>query len=104
MDPDRFKGTVRDAKGQAEDGFGRVTDTARQRARSFAGQATDTAERLIGSAADAARSVASDYDLDDYARAGQRLARRATQRQPLEALLVAGALGYFIGWLVHSHH
>ena len=76
-------------------------------AQGYKAQAADAASDLYGRAKDTARSASDALpdSVGDAASAGRRayeggaeqLARQVT-KQPFEALLLAGAIGYLVGW------
>ena len=91
MDENRVEGTVRNAGGKVQEGFGRAAGDARARAEGLANQAAGKAQDLYGQAADTARETAS--TLDGWL-------RHQIETQPYAtALFVLG-----IGWLLGRMH
>ena len=78
------KGTLDEAPDAAADLYGR----ARAKARDVADGLPESAGDALASGHQALRS------------SGDQVARRVT-KQPIEALMLAGAIGYLIGWAVN---
>jgi ElaB/YqjD/DUF883 family membrane-anchored ribosome-binding protein len=78
-------------KSIAQDVANRASETARQ--------ATDRAGEFIEGVAPQAREMASNL-YEQGSQAGEYV-RQYTAQQPLPALLIAGAIGYALGYLVH---
>lgn len=104
---DKMRETAKDA---AEKGYAEARgamDDARSKASQAAGQASGTADDLLGRARDSVQNLSDRLpnSASDAYRAGQqayaqgsdRVIRQVT-KQPVEALLLAGALGYLVGW------
>ena len=99
--------------GSAKNAANEMADSARSRAKQQSSEAEasiqETYGRAAGIAKDAAAS-ASELAGDAYDRGGQylRASNRALSRgvgdNTLTALAVAGAIGYFLAYLVHSRH
>ena len=64
-------------------------------------QAMDRAGEFVESVAPQAKQVASNL-YDQGAQSGEYVRQYAVQ-QPLTAMLVAGAIGYTLGYLIHRH-
>lgn len=93
---DRASGTVREAASSAADRAskmsGKVGDAASdvyQRVRDGASALGDKMPGSAGEAVDIGRRA--------YNRSNEQLGRQIG-RQPIEALLLAGAIGYLVGW------
>ena len=71
-----------------------------EQARTMANSATSTAQDLARRAREQT-SAATDTLYEQGAQAGQYLTRNVNE-YPLTALLVAGAIGYGLGYLIHS--
>ncbi len=80
---------------------------ARATAMDYADQASQTTQDLYGRAKERVRSAgaAMPDSASDAVAAGQRVMDRGTAqlsrhvaKQPLEALILAGAIGYLVGW------
>lgn len=81
------------AKGTAEDLANRASEAGRQ--------AMDRAGEFVESVAPQAKQVASNL-YDQGAQSGEYVRQYAAQ-QPLAAMLVAGVIGYALGYLIHRH-
>jgi uncharacterized protein YjbJ (UPF0337 family) len=118
MDNDRMKATVHELSDKIQDASGGVADHAKSQAKKLStgaegsireayGQATDAARRVSGGASTLAEE-ASAIAGDAYDRSGRYLqnANRAVGGQigdnTLTALLLAGAAGYLLSYIVHS--
>ncbi|TGD94228.1 CsbD family protein [Methylobacterium nonmethylotrophicum] len=113
MDSDRITGAGRELGGKAQQRIGEWTGDAGTQAQGFADQATGAARNAYGQAKDAVRGLADAApDYADQAREagrhyyerGNRAVARQVGDQHLAALLVAGAVGYLFGWLIHGRH
>jgi uncharacterized protein YjbJ (UPF0337 family) len=111
MDSDRIQGTVRNAVGQGESAVGNLTGNVQTQASGLADQAIGAAQNTYGRAKDAALDAldrAPDAWSDavgvgqDYAKRGAVAVRENMNDQPLASLLLAGAVGYLIGWAIHG--
>lgn len=126
MDRDRIEGAGREAVGKAQKVVGQLVDDHETEVRGAVEEVRGTAENLYGRAKDTVRSVASDAAdqasalRDQAGEIGQRYAERAQDigsryyregtravsqqvgDQHLAALLVAGAAGYLLAWLLHG--
>ena len=109
MEPNQAGKSFNEAKDQVE----ALGEATKANAASFAGQAADAARSAMGSAQDTfdaakqkVESLSGDLPgamaqaLDAGQRGGQEIARRVS-KQPLETVLLAGALGYLLAWLLH---
>jgi ElaB/YqjD/DUF883 family membrane-anchored ribosome-binding protein len=120
---DRAKPALDDAKGHAAETIGYVKDSVAaganalknqtadlsQQASDYAKSAMDTAKDHAADLADRAQMAAGQIrdglpTADDLRAVGERgrhhLARQVAS-QPLEALLLAGAVGYLAAWIIH---
>jgi hypothetical protein len=77
-----------------------VADTLTEQARSVASGAGSTASDIARRARDGA-AAAGDAVYQQGSQAGQYLAR-SMEEYPITALLVAGAIGYGLAYLIHS--
>lgn len=126
MDRDRIEGAGREAVGKAKKAVGQLVDDQETEASGALDEARGAAENLYGRAKDTVRSVAADAAdqaatlREQAGEIGQRYAERAqdlggryyregnravSQRvgdQHLAALVVAGAAGYLLAWLLHG--
>ncbi len=114
MKPDDVKSTAKDIGGslgkeaaETRQGVKETTADLTGQAQGYGAQAADATSDLYGRAKEAV-SQASDSlpgSASDAAAAGRRayeggadqLARQVA-KQPMEALLLAGAIGYLVGW------
>jgi ElaB/YqjD/DUF883 family membrane-anchored ribosome-binding protein len=81
------------AKGTAEDLANRASEAGRQ--------AMDRAGKFVESVCASSQQVASNL-YDQGAQSGEYVRQYAAQ-QPLAAMLVAGVIGYALGYLIHRH-
>ena len=114
MKTDDIKSAAKDLGGtaskNADEAKKTLNDTASRfgaQAQDFAGQASDTANDLYGRARDSVRDAADGLPdgAADAVAAGKRSYDRGTAelskrvaKQPIEALILAGAIGYLVGW------
>jgi ElaB/YqjD/DUF883 family membrane-anchored ribosome-binding protein len=84
-----------------------AADDATDSAKGYASQASDAASDLYGRAKDAVNSATDSLpnSASDALAAGKKVYEggadqlvRQIAKQPLEALLLAGAIGYLVGW------
>ena len=80
------------AGGQAKDSAARVADNAQASYAQARDTVSDLSDRLPDAATDALKAGQR-----AYARSSEHLGRQVA-KQPVEALLLAGAIGYLIGW------
>jgi uncharacterized protein YjbJ (UPF0337 family) len=119
MDRDRIEGAGREALGKVQKAAGQFVDDHETEARGALEEAKGTAQNLYGRAKDTVRSVAGDaldkasdiggeyadraQDIGSrYYREGNRAVSRHVGDQQLAALLLAGAAGYLLAWMLHS--
>lgn len=109
MDKDRIAGAAKDLAGKAEGAFGKVTGDAETEISGRAREAAGTAQNAFGQAKDVIRDLgetASSYAQDaidaggDYYRDGHRAVAATIKKQPMTALLAAGAIGFTLGVLL----
>ncbi|KMO21513.1 CsbD family protein [Methylobacterium platani] len=113
MDSDRIIGAGKELGGKVQQRLGEWTGDAGTQAQGLADQAAGAAGTVYGQAKDTMRDLADaapDY-VDqaretgrDYYERGNRAVARQVGDQHLAALLVAGAVGYVFGWLIHGRH
>ena len=93
---DRARGTLGDAAAtasdRASDAAGTVSDAASDAYDRVRERAADLGNKIPGSASDAVEAGKR-----AYAKSNDQLAQQIG-RQPIEALLLAGAIGYLVGW------
>ena len=110
-DTDRLEGAARNVAGKVEGFAGDVTGDTKTKTDGLVDQAVGTAQNAYGSVKDSARQIAGDAPryLDDAIDSGQRYYRQGSQlvreqigSVPLTEILLAGAAGYFLAWLIHG--
>lgn len=88
MSENRVEGAFQNVAGKVQDAVGGLTGDTRTQAEGKARQVAGKAQGAYGEAADQARDVAASIG-------------RGVEQQPLAALLIAGVVGYALGWLSH---
>jgi uncharacterized protein YjbJ (UPF0337 family) len=129
MNKDHIEGTIDEAKGRLKDGVGGLTGDTKTQAEGKLDEMSGQAQQALGDAKDAAASIA-DRTAEAAAHAGETLRETAeavrakagvvggkvyeagataggyvgstVQEQPLLALIGVAAIGYLVGYLVHS--
>ncbi len=100
---DKAKASVRASKDEASV----ATSKAIHEAHDSTGQASATASDVYGRAKEHVQSLSDRFpdNAADAYRAGQRAYAQSSEhvgrhvsKQPIEALLLAGAIGYLLGW------
>jgi uncharacterized protein YjbJ (UPF0337 family) len=113
MDNDRIKGAAEEMGGRIQNASSGVADYAKSQAKGLSAKAEGSIENGYARAKDAARNVsdsASSLAADAYDRSGQylrdgnRLVARQVRDNALSALLLAGAAGYLLSYIVHARH
>ena len=111
MDSDRMEGAARNVGGKVESTVGDLVGDNKTKADGFVDQVTGTAQNAFGSVKEMAGQLSSDAPkyLDDAIDSGQRYYRQgsaAVREQigsvPLTEILLAGAAGYFLAWMIHG--
>lgn len=119
MDTDRVAGAARKVGGKVESAVGDLSGDAKLQGDGLVDQALGTVQNVAGQARDTLRDVAGQAGgiaqdalargrdaLPDSAnqayRDGRAIVSDQVRESPLNALLIAGAAGYAIAWLVHS--
>ena len=111
MDNDRIKRVAEEMSGEIQNASGGVADYARSQAKGLSAKAEGSIENGYARAKDAARNVsdsASGLAADAYDRGGQylrdgnRLVARQVGDNALSALVLAGAAGYLLSYILHS--
>jgi len=107
MDTNRIEGAARNAFGKGEEFIGKVMDRPQTQAAGLADQAAGMAQNLYGRAKDSL-SDAAEHMPDAFAQAadaGQQAYRNSSKqlaaqvsKQPIETLLLVGAIGFLLGW------
>jgi len=110
MDMNRIDGTLKGAVGKGEELLGKIGDRPGVQAQGLADQVAGAAQNLYGRSKDGfneavdripdAWAGAADAGQRAYKESSQQLAARVG-KQPIETLLLVGALGYLVGWAVH---
>ena len=88
MDENKVEGTARNVGGKVQEGFGKVTGTARTQAEGLANQAAGTAQDLYGQAADIASETAGTFE---------KSLRHTIETQPYLSTFVALGIGWLLG-------
>ena len=109
MDMNRIEGTLREGAGKAEQVFGKTTDKADVQARGIVDEATGTVQDFYGRMRDAADQAPD--TIAEAMEAGQQSLSKGVETigkrvasQPMESLLLAGAIGYLAAWMLHRRH
>lgn len=119
MDTDRVEGAARKVGGKIESAFGDLAGDTKLQGDGLVDQALGTVQNVAGQARDTLRDVAGQAGgiaqdalargrdaLPDSAnqayRDGRAMVSDQVRESPLNALLIAGAVGYAIAWLVHG--
>jgi uncharacterized protein YjbJ (UPF0337 family) len=110
MDMNRVDGTGKNALGKGEEFIGKVTNQPGVQTQGLADQVVGAAQNLYGRTKDGfneavdrlpdALSDAADLSQRAYQESSQQVGARVS-KQPIETLLLAGAIGYLVGWAVH---
>ncbi|AWB21766.1 CsbD family protein [Methylobacterium currus] len=115
MDSDRITGAGQELGGKVQQRVGEWTGDAGTQAQGLADQAAGAARSVYGQAKDQVRDAvrgladAAPDSIDqaretgrDYYRRADRAVARQVGDHHLAALLMAGAIGYVFGWLLHN--
>ena len=111
VDKDRIQGAVREAGGKVERAAGNLAGDVKTQADGIVEQAAGAAQNALGQARDAVRGVAADVPdyVDRAVDAGERYYRRGNQAlsrtlgdDQIVGLLIAGAIGYGLAWMIHG--
>jgi len=107
MDTNRIEGAARNVFGKGEEFVGKVAERPQTQVQGLADQAAGVAQNLYGRAKDTfndaaermpdALSQASDLGQQAYRSSSKQLAAQVS-KQPIETLLLVGALGFLLGW------
>jgi uncharacterized protein YjbJ (UPF0337 family) len=110
MDMNRIDGTVKGAVGKGEEFIGKVGNRPGVQVQGLADQVVGAAQNIYGRTKDGfneavdklpdALSDATEFSQRAYNESSKQVGSRIS-KQPLEALLLVGALGYLVGWAVH---
>jgi uncharacterized protein YjbJ (UPF0337 family) len=110
MDMNRVEGTVKTTLGKGEEFIGKVGNRPGVQAQGLADQVVGAAQNLYGRTKDGFNEAVDRLPdaLSDAADMGQRAYKESSlqvssrfSKQPLETLLLVGAIGYLVGWAVH---
>jgi len=110
MDMNRVDGTVKAAVGKGEEFIGKLGNKPVTQAQGVADQVAGAAQNFYGRTKDGFNDAVDRLPdaLSDAAEMGQRAYKESSKqigervgKQPLETLLLVGALGYLVGWAVH---
>jgi len=110
MDMNRVDGTMKSALGKSEEFIGKVGNRPDVQIQGVADQVAGAAQNLYGRTKDGfneaierlpdAFSDAADLGQRAYKESSQKIGSRVS-KQPIETLLLVGALGYLVGWAIH---
>ena len=111
MDDDRIEGAARNIGGKVQSAVGDLVGDQKTKADGLTDQMAGQAQNAYGSVKDAAKSISDNAPkyLDDALDSSQRYYRQGSQavreqfgNVPLTEILLAGAAGYFLAWLIHG--
>ncbi len=93
-----------DQQGQSEQGSTeRVLDQVREALNDVSGSAAEAAGNVYSRGKRYVRQAGEHYpQAERYVREGGSLVNRYTTENPLVALLMAGAVGYALAWMIHA--
>ncbi|MFG1465307.1 CsbD family protein [Xanthobacter sp. DSM 24535] len=86
MDQNTVQGVANQAGGRIKEAAGALSGNASLKAEGMYDQVTGGAQRALG-------------DTADKMREGRRMVEREVEHRPLPALLIAGAVGFVLGYL-----
>lgn len=89
MNSDRIEGAVDKTVGKVQEAAGEVLSDSGMRAEGVARQVSGAAQNLYGQASDQIKGAACEV-------------ADCVQRNPLSAVLIAGAVGFLMGWACRS--
>jgi uncharacterized protein YjbJ (UPF0337 family) len=110
MDTNRVDGTVKNAVGKGEELLGKIGDKPGVQAQGLADQLAGAAQTFYGRTKDGFNEAVDHIPdaFSDAADRGQRAYKDGSRqlaaqvgKQPIETLLLVGALGYLVGWAVN---
>jgi ElaB/YqjD/DUF883 family membrane-anchored ribosome-binding protein len=103
-EPDRADQEARFSAADAQqDSAEHVLDQVREVLHEVADQASGTARDIYGQGRRYVRQAAERYpEAERYASEGHSLVSRYTAANPLLSLLMAGAIGYALAWMIHG--
>ncbi len=111
MDEDRIEGAAKNIGGKVQSAAGDLIGDNKTKADGLVNQAAGSAQNAFGSIKDAASQLSDNAPkyLDDALDRGQNYYRQGSQmvqdrlgNVPLTEMLLAGAAGYLLAWLIHS--
>jgi len=104
MNAPNIEAAAREAVSNGQSQVKSFANEAKSQADAFSARVQDTAKDLRDRSYDAANQMPDTFNnvmqqsRDLYARSSGEIGRRVN-KQPIESLLVAMAMGYFMGWL-----
>jgi uncharacterized protein YjbJ (UPF0337 family) len=113
MGNDRINGVVDEMGGKIQDASSGLANYAKTQAKGLSAKTEGSIQDAFGQAIDAARNIsdgASNLAEEAYDRSGRylrdssRLVNSQIGDNTLSALLLAGATGYLLSYIVHSRH
>ncbi len=106
MDKDRVKSPAGKPSGQGEQASGGLMSDVKAQAEGLYDQAAGAAQSAYGAAKETVRALEQGQRYYEegrrYLDEGNRVVARQVGDQQLAALVIAGALGYLLGWLFHG--
>ena len=102
-DQEASSSSADDQQGQPEQGSTEhVLDQVREAFNNVAESATEAAGNVYSQGERYARQLGEQYpEAQRYVREGQSLVARYTTENPLLSLVMAGAIGYALAWMIH---
>jgi len=85
------EGAFQNVAGKVQDSVGGLTGDAKTQAEGKARQVAGKVQDAYGEAADQAQDIAANVN-------------RSVEQQPFAAILIAGVVGYVLGWLTHRRY
>jgi ElaB/YqjD/DUF883 family membrane-anchored ribosome-binding protein len=93
-------GQIQDGQGKAEN----LLNDARETLREVAGSASEAAREAVSKGRRYVRQAGERYpEAERYYREGSRAIGQQVTDKPLLSLLVAGAVGYALAWMIHGN-
>jgi uncharacterized protein YjbJ (UPF0337 family) len=101
MNGDRMEGTARNMGGKIEEGFGKATGDVKSQVEGTVKQAVGAAQDFYGQARDTAGDAAA--IVRRQAGSLEKSLREGVENRPYTAVVIALALGWFVGRLGRSY-
>ena len=99
MDEKRIEGTIRNAGGKVQEGFGRMTGDAQTQAEGVVNQVRGSAQDVYGQARDNASQIADEAGVRarQTASSFENALRNTIESQPYTAVFIALGIGWLLG-------